>query len=195
MTKEKETVLVRKKPILINHKLPKEVSEALNLLPMLERQAYCIALSNKGWTYQSIANELGLSREMVRLYAQKPISEELMNKVKHLPMPEIPTKEVYSTRFKKVAIDPDVLEQLKELHAKASLVRGKSPKYRKEAELFTKLAWEEKQKGVTTYAIAKAIGITNSALVFRFVRYGYQSSSGKSKVFRALTNRDKETNA
>lgn len=197
MNREKEVVLVAKKTLKSNHVLPKEVSEALKNRPnMLERKAYVVALVGKGWTYQSIANELGISREAVRLYTTKKLSDELMDKVKDLPLPELPTKEVYSTRIKRVEIEPEVLAQLKDLHTKASLVRGKSTKYRKEAELFTKLAWEQKEKGVTTYAIAKALGITHGALLFRFVRYGYQTSNGKSRVFRNLTHRVKEdTNA
>lgn len=197
MTREKETVLVGSKKLKTKHTLPKEVSEALkSLSTMLERKAYVVALVEKGWTLQSIATELGITREAVRLYTTHKLSDELKSKVKDLPMPEIPTKEVYSTRIKRVEIEPDVLAQLKELHAKASLVRGKSKKYREEAEQFTKLAWELKEKGVTTYAIAKAVGITHGALLFRFVRYGYQESNGKSRVYRKLSHRVKEdTNA
>lgn len=193
MTREKEVVLVGKKSIKTNHTLPKEVSEALKSRPtMLERKAYVVALVSKGWTLQSIATELGITREAVRIYTTQPISDELMDKVKDLPLPEIPSKEVYSTRIKRVSIEPEVLAQLKELHAKASLVRGKSKKYREEAEQFTKLAWELKEKGVTTYAIAKAIGITHGALLFRFVRYGYKDTNGKSRVYRKLSHRAKD---
>ena len=193
MTREKETVLVGRKKLHTNHKLPKEVSEALKSRPtMLERKAYVVALVDKGWTYQSIATELGITREAVRIYTTQLLSDELMEKVKDLPLPEIPSKEIYSTRIKRVEIEPEVLAQLKELHAKASLVRGKSKKYREEAELFTKLAWEQKEKGVTTYALAKALGITHGALLFRFVRYGYKDTNGKSRVYRKLSHRSKD---
>lgn len=195
--REKEQVLIKSKAVKTNQTLPKEVSEALKqLTSMLERRAYVKALTDKGWTYQSIANVLGITREAVRLYTTKEVSDEIAKKVAHLPLPELPTKEVYGTRIKRVSIEPEVVAQLKELHAVASLVRGKSKKYRQEAEAFTKLAWQQKERGVSTYAIAKAVGITHGALLFRFVRYGYQKTNGKSRVFRQVAHRyTEDTNA
>lgn len=190
--KEKEQVLIKSTTLKTNLTLPKEVSEALKSLALAERKAYAVALVNKGWTYQCIANELGISREAVRLYTTKEVSADVMSRVAHLPLPELPTKEVYGTRIKRVKLEPEVLEKLKELHALASKVRGKGKKYRKEAEDFTKLAWEQNQKGVSTYAIAKALGITHGALLFRFVRYGYKTTNGKSRVFRQLSHRQIE---
>lgn len=190
---EKETVVVKRTYQKTQQVLPKEVAEALKAVPsILERKAYVMRLTKEGWTYQSIATELGITREAVRLYTVRPLSDEIMKKVADLPVPPIPVKEVYGTRIKRVAIEPEVLERLKELHALASKVRGKGKKYRQEAEDFTKLAWETKQKGVSTYAIAKALGITHGALLFRFVRYGYQESNGKSRVFRKVEHRVKE---
>jgi hypothetical protein len=53
------------------------------------------------------------------------------------------------------------------------------------------LAWEQTQQGVSVYSLAKSLGVTHGALLFRFVRYGYTTSeSGQSKVFRKLTNRE-----
>ena len=187
--REKETILLRTDKVKSNHTLPKEVSEVLRSLALAERRAYATNLVNAGWTLQSIANELGITREAVRLYTLKKHDTGALANVMPLPIPPIPTKEIYTTRIKRVQIDPDVLLQLKELHAKASMVRGKSPKYRDEAEQFTKLAWEQVEKGITSYSLAKAIGISNGALIFRFVRYGYKTTNGQSRVFRQLTHR------
>jgi hypothetical protein len=187
--REKETILLRTNTLKSNHTLPKEVGEALRNLSLAERKAYATELVNAGWTLQSIGNELGITREAVRLYTLKQSDTETLSKVKSLPIPPIPTKEIYTTRIKRVQIDPNVLLQLKELHSKAVMVRGKSPKYRDEAEQFTKLAWEQIQLGITAYALAKAIGISNGALIFRFVRYGYKKTNGQSRVFRQLTHR------
>lgn len=187
--REKETILLRTNTVKSNHTLPKEVSEVLVNLSLAERRAYATELVNAGWTLQSIGNELGITREAVRLYTLKQHDTEALSKVKSLPIPPIPTKEIYTTRIKRVQIDPNVLLQLKELHSKAVMVRGKSPKYRDEAEQFTKLAWEQVEKGITSYALAKAIGISNGALIFRFVRYGYKTTNGQSRVFRQLTHR------
>ena len=169
------------------------MGEALaGLTSLAERKAYVKLLVDKGWTYQSIAKELKLTREAVRIYLKKPISDEHIKMISHLPIPELPTKEVYGLKRDRVLVEPDVLIRLKELHKSASQVRGKGKKNRNEAEQFTKLAWQQIERGVTSYSLAKALGITASALYFRFVRYGYKPTNGTSKVFRKLTHRAKE---
>ena len=189
--REKETILLKTKQLKTNHTLPKEVSETIRNLSLAERRAYATELVNAGWTLQSIATELGMTREAVRLYTIRKHDEDVVLKIKSLPIPPLPTKEIYSTRIKKVGLELDVIAQLKALHDKARLVRGKGNQYRSEAEQFTQLAWQQVERGVSTYALAKAIGITNGALTFRFVRYGYKATNGQSKVFRQLTHRSK----
>ena len=193
MKMEKE-IITKYRPVKTNQKLPKEIGDVIRGLSLLEKKAYANVLVNHGWTYQSIANELKISREAVRLYCLAGSNSDFQKKVSHLPIPNTPTKEITTTRVKRKKLDPQVVTQLKELHAKASLVRGKSKKYRAEAEQFTKLAWQQKENGVSIYAIAKAINITHGALLFRFVRYGYLKTTGKSKVFKSLTHRVKESN-
>jgi predicted transcriptional regulator len=170
--------------------LPKETAEILKNLAFKERKAYAEALCNKGWTYQSIADVLGLSRQAIEQYVKSNSvkSGEVRAQIIDLPIPELPTTPIYKSQI--VEADPQVIAELKELHSKAKLVRGKGKAYRKEAELFTKLAWEQCQNGITIYSLAKSLGITNGALTFRFVRYGYMKSNGKAKVFRQLTNRE-----
>lgn len=191
--KEKQTLYTHA-PQRMKHTLPKEVGEALRSLGIKERKAYATELSNAGWTLQSIANELNVTRESIRLYtkATSNSESEVRNAIAGLPVPPIPTRTKSREVFKKVEIPNSVLAELKELYSKAKLVRGKGTKYRKEAEDFTKLAYAQVENGVTTYALAKALGITNSALLFRFARYGYKTSEGQSRVYRPLTNRYKE---
>lgn len=187
---EKETIAVTVPSGRRNLQLPDDVVKALVSLPLDERRAYCVALLKLGWTLQSIATPLRLTREAIRVYGVKEIKEEAQKKVSSLPLPSVPnTKEVMVTRVKRTKIDPDVLAQLKELHAKASLVRGKSPKYREEAERFTELAWQQVQQGVSVYSISKALGLSTGALQFRFVRYGYKTSEGKSGAYNKIKNR------
>jgi hypothetical protein len=68
------------------------------------------------------------------------------------------------------------------------LVRGKGKQYRHEAELFTKLAWEQTQQGVSVYSLAKSLGVTHGALLFRFVRYGYTTSESQSNLMSKLSD-------
>ena len=165
--------------------LPTDTAELLKSLSMTDRKAYVKKLCLAGWTYQSIADVFKVSRQAIEQYLKKAEHSDYAN---GLPIPEIPSDPIY--RMKRVEVSDDVLLELKELHAKAKLVRGKGKQYRHEAELFTKLAWEQTQQGVSVYSLAKSLGVTHGALLFRFVRYGYTTSESQSKVFRQLTNRE-----
>lgn len=166
--------------------LPTDTAELLKKLPMADRRAYVKRLCIAGWTYQSIADVFGVTRQAIEQYLKKV--DVISDDVNALPIPEVPTEPIYQVKRKEVT--DDVLNELKELHAKAKLVRGKGKQYRKEAELFTKLAWEQTQQGVSVYSLAKSLGVTHGALLFRFVRYGYTTSESQSKVFRQLTHRE-----
>ena len=196
-TQEKEQVYVGTRKVKSVMTLPKEVSEALIGLPLAERKAYATQLSNAGWTLQSIATPLNITRESIRLYGLTEHSGEVLAKISHLPVPEVPTVEIYKTMIKRVKPDPQIMAQLKELQPKATSIRGKTTKNREEAELYTKLIYELIESGVSGYRIAKELGITHSALAFRLVRYGYTTSNGKSRSYRLLTHRSKgeDTNA
>ena len=165
--------------------LPTDTADLLKTLSMTDRKAYVKRLCLAGWTYQSVADVFKVSRQAIEQYLKKSEPSEYADS---LPIPEVPSDPIYKVQRQEV--DDDVLAQLKELHAKARLVRGKGKKYRYEAELFTQLAWEQTQQGVSVYSLAKSLGVTHGALLFRFVRYGYATSNSQSKVFRQLTNRE-----
>ena len=165
--------------------LPTDTAELLKTLSMTDRKAYVKRLCLAGWTYQSIADVFKVSRQAIEQYLKKAEPSEYADS---LPIPEVPSDPIY--QVKRQEVNSVVLLELKELHAKAKLVRGKGKKYRHEAELFTKLAWEQTQQGVSVYSLAKSLGVTHGALLFRFVRYGYATSESHSKVFRKLTNRE-----
>lgn len=192
---EKETIKVGNKVIKTGLVLPKEVSEVLQSLPLQERKAYAHLLRKAGWTLQSIATPLSLTREAIRLYAKEEPSGEALAKVTHLPIPEVPTVEVFIHRVKKIQPDPEVMAKLKELQPKAFMVRGKGKANRKEAELYTKLIYETLESGVSGYRLAKELNVTHSALLFRLVRYGYTTTTGKSGSYRQLTHRKEDENA
>ena len=174
--------------------LPKETGDLLRGLSTLtERRAYCRLLVEKGWTLQSIADELFITREMVRLYTKHEDSD-LFEIVAHLPVPNPPvtTEQVYVRTW--VEIDPQVLKRLLELQPLAQLVRSHSPRYRAESEEYTKLIADEIARGVLSWKIAKALGVTHSAINFRMTRYGYKPiGTGKTKAYKPIiaSNRTK----
>lgn len=164
-----------------NLTLPVEVIELLIHLPLQKRKAYAKRLSEAGWTYQSIADVIGVTRQAVQLYCIQDLD---VSQVADLPIPELPSVPIYKSQI--VEAEAEAIAKLKELHKVAKLVRGKSQKHRAEADEFTRLAWEQVQKGITIYSLAKSLGVTPASLSFRFVRYGYMKGNGKSKVYQTI---------
>jgi orotate phosphoribosyltransferase-like protein len=189
MKQHKEQILVGTRVPKSDLTLPKEVSDILIGLPLTERKAYASELRKVGWTLQSLATPLNLTRESIRLYTLVEHTGEVLAKIRHLPVTQPPVIEVFVERVKRIKPDPQVIAQLKELQPKAFMVRGKGKSNREEAELYTRLIYELMESGVSGYRIAKELGVTHSALAFRLVRYGYATSNGTSRSYRQLTHR------
>jgi transcriptional regulator with XRE-family HTH domain len=150
-----------------------------------ERNQYVWRLrTEEGWSLESIGQAIGVTREMVRLIVKElsKTSFTLLPTVSHLVVPKRVRYE--KVTFKRKPLDPSVAVRLKELHAKATLVRGKSSDNRFEAGELSRLIHEQTLLGVSTYTIAKELGLTIGAINLRLIRYGYKKTQGKS---RALT--------
>jgi hypothetical protein len=185
-------VVVGEEIIQQGQELPKEVSDNFSTLGIGERNEYMRELRNAGWTLESIANASGgLTRERVRQITTLPSSPTYYQKISHLLVPELPTRKIYGHVPKE--LDPDVLKKLLDLKEKAFWVRGKSKANRAEAEEYSRLIAEQVEAGVSTYMIAKQLGVTHGAINFRLVRYGYKDSTSTNRVFRRLTHRQIET--
>ncbi len=147
-----------------------------------ERNQYVWRLrKEEGWSLESIGQAIGVTREMVRLIVNKldQTSFTLLTSVANKPVPK--RARVEKVKYRRTPIEPEVLKRLKELHAIATLLRGKSDKNRTEAEEFTRLIHEQTLLGVSTYTIAKELGLTVGAINLRLVRYGYRKTNGQSR--------------
>ena len=154
-----------------NIMLPPEYADTLaSMASVEERDMHVRALRGAGWTYQSIAGALGISRERVRQICATTDSDTMAVIVPSPP--KFPTKSprVY------VEPNPDALARLLELQPMAQQVRANAPRFRKEAEEYTALLNKvHAEDGVTLYRLAKRLGVTHSALRFRLARYGYKA--------------------
>lgn len=183
-------VVVAEEVIQQGQELPKEVYEILPTLSAGERNEYARELRNAGWTLESIAKACGITRERIRQITSTPSDPIQYSKISHLLVPELPTRKIYGHVAKE--IEPDVLKKLLELKEKVFWVRGKGSNNRAEAEEYTRLIAEQVDKGVSTYMVAKQLGVTHGAINFRLVRYGYKTTTGQSRCFRTLTHRPTE---
>jgi hypothetical protein len=178
----------------VNLEVPQEAVETMNSISRedgrSEMAGYIYALADAGWTYTSISGKLGVSRERVRqmvkqIEEDEGHAERYLQKYRHL-VPELPKYEA-KTKIERVMPLKESETRLIELKPYAERVRANSPRYRAEAEEYTRiLAYEHFERGVSVYRLAKILGVTNSALNFRLVRYGYKETNSNSGVYRKI---------
>lgn len=177
--------------------LPADAAEKLEVAHRTgDRQAlqsYIVALREAGWTYESMAKPLGVSRERIRqLYSEvMPYGVGLAlaeaERVGFV-VPERPELEV-KVREKKYRPEPDaeVLARLKELKPYAERVRSNATRYRAEAEEYVSLLNEEYTgRGVPMLRLAKELGVTHAAIRSRLVRYGYLQTESGAKAYTPI---------
>jgi hypothetical protein len=174
----------------VNLTLPNETAEHLReveanraLLPSV-----VTALRMGGWTLESIAEPLGMTRENVRLIAQKSDVLHALDEARRAGfiVPEPPHAPVRAKIYRPEPL-PENLERLKELQPLAQQVRASVSRYRAEAEEYTRiLNYEHETRGVSLYRLAKDLGVTHGALRFRLVRYGYKTTESSAKVYQPI---------
>jgi len=170
-----------------NHVLPNSVVvnfEAIGT-DTKTRDLYIWELRAAQWTHQSIAVAARVTRERVRQIVEStPISAANPTGYEVPEPPRKPEKAPVTY----VEPSPETLARLLELKPLAEQVRSNSPRYRAEAEEYTRLIFKaHTEEGVTLYRLAKRLGVTHGALRFRLVRYGYKNPvSGNSKVYTPI---------
>ena len=177
------------------HQLPRPYANLLKRANTDTRNKYIAALRHVGWTLQSIADGVELSRERVSQIAKSTTLD--MGMVDVVPKP--PQVAVKKPR-EFVEPSPETLARLLELKPLAEKVRGKGMNYRAEGEEYSKLLWEahkpvaEGGEGVPIYRLAKRLGVTHAAIRFRLARYKYKPPvSGTSKVYNTILDEHRLT--
>jgi hypothetical protein len=135
---------------------------------------------------------MGLTRERIRQIessAQPSLVLSILANPGEFPMPSLPVEDV-EVKGVHVPILPskETLDRLLELQPLAQKVRYDHKQYRAEAEEYTALLWKaHKEEEVTVYRLAKLLGITYSAIQFRFTRYGYKPvQGGRTKAYTPI---------
>lgn len=173
-------------------KLPVEVRQTfLKITDSDLRNVYIKALRGEGWTLASISEATGMTRERVRQI--NGFEEDMTRLDKSFPVPVLPLRpEKTKKEFNEPS--PELLTRLLELQPFAQQVRSNAQRFREEAEEYTSLLWESHSKeGVAIYRLAKRLGVTNSAIRFRLVRYGYikPKSGSTSKVYMPINPKNR----
>lgn len=131
---------------------------------------YIRALRDAGWTLQSIAAELGMTRERVR---QRQVRAKKADAT--LGVPAVPKRTPKEKKVRPQIPTKDLLE-LKRLQPLAMSVRGWTPEDAPErvaSERYSELLAQQHLNGVSVYRIAKSMGVTHLAIRARLARHGY----------------------
>ena len=172
--------------------LPKHSGDVLRQMNVRDKKIYCYLLKQKGWTLQSMATELGVTREMVRLYIKFAETQDVYS-LEHLEIPDVPVIITERLVHEPMKPDSDVVARLLELQPLAQQVRSSSPKFREEAEEYTALLAKEVARGITVYQLGKALGVTYGAIQFRLTRYGYKPvGNGKTKAYQLIHEQNRK---
>jgi transcriptional regulator with XRE-family HTH domain len=181
--------------------LPPVVVIALHLFQkdqLHQRDAYIYALRMNGWTLESVGQALDLSRERIRQLESraKPLDViAILSNPGSYPVPEVPTRIVEEEVVVYAEPSPETLARLLELKPIAEKVRSFSPTGREAAEEYTRLLnYARTVEGVPLYRLAKRLGVTHGALHFRLVRYGYLPTSGKSRAYQKIIDKNRFSN-
>lgn len=149
--------------------------------------AIVVALRDAGWPLQSIAEPLGVSREIVRVWQRKAADLTDLPRVSVEAPPDYVTKEeIYSEEvaMRRMARDArearilaDALPRLRALKADAEALRGPSrhdPVKSGASREYTDLLNATLAKGVRTRVLAEALGIKEITIHARLRRGGYR---------------------
>lgn len=168
--------------------LPTWIAELIKHSSRASRDLLIHQLVELGWTLTSIADAVPMTREGVRQIHKKVASKSGLPLPSHSHLPLPPT---WPTKPKKTYVVPSMptLDRLLLLMPLAQKVRGKSRRYRKEAEEFTALLnYAHKVEGVSISRLAKLLGVTHGAIRFRLCRYGYlKPAYGRSGVYNPIS--------
>ena len=169
--------------------LPQDVLDIFKgISDIKQRNQYIIALGEAGWTDSSIARAVDISRERVRQLAQQTTSDTSL--IGDLPIPKPPRETKYSKVYPE--LPKEMLDRLLELKPLAQQVRGHGKMYRAEADEYTYLLNQAiTTQGISVYRLAKLLSVTIGAIQFRLTRYGYRTTTGKSKCFQPILEKNR----
>ncbi len=147
----------------------------------LKLNALLFAAMQAGWTTTRLSDALGISRQAVSQRAQQAWPDTV-NQVtvptRPVELPRCPRPPAPPTP-NEVHLTPDVVHQLRALFETARTVNGVTPASdprRVVSAQYSATLAELVEKGVTGYAIAKALGIEQSGVNARLRRHGYRTT-------------------
>lgn len=132
-----------------------------------------------GWTCQSMAQALGVSRQAIEQAASRA-SFRASDQLPEVPLPpRKPEPEPKPVR-PRLLVGDELASQLREMQRVAATVNGATPADAPERAVsirFTAMLQALIEQGVTLYHLAQVLGVQYNALTSRLARHGYRAPS------------------
>lgn len=169
-------------PVAMHHRLTALYAAADATGKSADLDNYICTARARGWTLQSIADVLSITREAVRLRSLKgTVDYDLV--IPHAPSAAQPSKarKVWPT------IPESDRQEMRRLYERAALVRGLTPvdhPNRVASERLTEMIADAKLRGVRVREIAEVLGVSFEAIQKRLQRHGYMKNSPSQSDYR-----------
>ncbi|MFC7983865.1 hypothetical protein [Streptomyces sp. NPDC057336] len=172
--------------------VPADFAAELRELRATRDRRYAVTLvvaKMNGWTYQALADAVGVSRQAVEQAAAKA-GTEFSGRLPVIPLPpRKPEPEPKAPARRRLLINDELAERLREMQRIAATVNGGMPAdapERRTGEEFTALLHSLTEQGVSVYHIAQTLGVHYNAVVSRLARHGYRKPTPSQASARYL---------
>ena len=130
-----------------------------------------------GWTHQSMADALGISRQAVQQKIAKAESS-VAGRIPDVPLPPRKLQPEAKPPRRRLLVNDELAERLREMQRVASTVNGATPAEAPERQVsveFSAHLHALVEQGVSMKHLAKVLGVRYNAVRSRLARQGYMS--------------------
>lgn len=162
-----------------NQTLPQDFAELLAQMKSQRNRnlgATLLVARLNGWTLQSLASALGVSRQAIE-HRLAHAAIDVDSEVPDVPLPPRKQTRKHQPR-RRLLVNDALAEQLREMALVAAKVNGASPAdapERRVSEEFSAMLHSLVEQGVTVYHLAQVLGVTHGAITLRLARHGYRN--------------------
>lgn len=150
--------------------------------------ATLIVARMNGWTYQSLASALGVSRQAVEQLISRS-TVEVPGRIPDIPLPPRKAQPNPKPPRRKLRVNNELAEELREMQRVSATVNGATPADAPEREVTVELSarlYALAEQGVSLKHLAEVLGIQYNAVILRLARHGYRDAPPSQRQERYL---------
>jgi plasmid maintenance system antidote protein VapI len=162
--------------------LPADFAAALRQLRENRDPRYgatLIVARMNGWTYQSLATALGVTRQAIEKTVVRS-TIDVPGRLPDVPTPPRKPQSVPKPPRRRLLVNDELAARLREMQKVAARVNGVTPAdapERRVSEEFTALLHSLTEQGVSVKHLANVLGVVHNAVQSRLARHGYRDAT------------------